>query len=74
MPRFRKKPIMITAFPAKKRQVISTLEGDMVAEKGDWIVIGVKGEWYPVKPEIFAKTYEYVGEDDENSGHRPGPK
>ena len=37
---------------------ISTLEGLMRAEKGDWIVRGIKGEIYPVKPDIFAATYE----------------
>lgn len=38
--------------------VIPTLEGDMVASKGDWIIKGVHGELYPCKPDIFAATYE----------------
>lgn len=38
--------------------VIPTLEGDMHASFGDWIIQGVAGEFYPCKPEIFAKTYE----------------
>lgn len=37
---------------------VRTLEGVMTAEKGDWIVKGVKGEFYPCKPDIFAATYE----------------
>jgi hypothetical protein len=37
---------------------IPTLEGDHTALHGDWIVKGVKGEFYPVKPDIFAATYE----------------
>jgi hypothetical protein len=37
---------------------IKTLEGDMRAEYGDWIIRGVKGELYPCKPDIFAATYE----------------
>jgi len=37
---------------------IKTLEGTMKAGPGDWIVRGVKGELYPVKPDIFAETYE----------------
>ncbi len=37
---------------------IPTLEGDMRANEGDWIITGVKGEKYPCKPEIFAATYE----------------
>lgn len=38
--------------------VISTLEGDMLARPGDWVVKGVHGELYPVKPDIFQTTYE----------------
>lgn len=37
---------------------IKTLEGDMKAEVGDWIIKGVKGEFYPCKPDIFAATYD----------------
>lgn len=40
--------------------VIRTLEGDMVASIGDWIIRGVKGELYPCKPDIFAATYDAV--------------
>ncbi len=41
---------------------IHTLEGWMIASVGDWIIKGVKGEFYPVKPDIFEATYEPVGE------------
>lgn len=37
---------------------IPTLEGVMMAAAGDWIIRGVKGEYYPCKPDIFAATYE----------------
>jgi len=37
---------------------IDTLEGRMRADFGDWIVKGVKGEFYPCKPDIFEATYE----------------
>ena len=40
--------------------VIATLEGAMRASPGDWIIKGVKGEFYPCKPDIFAATYEEV--------------
>src|SRR5262249_38685248 len=40
------------------RIVIPTLEGDMTADPGDWIIKGVQGEFYPCKPGIFAATYE----------------
>lgn len=39
---------------------IHTLEGDMRVEDGDYIIRGVNGEFYPCKPDIFAKTYEKV--------------
>ena len=39
---------------------ITTLEGTMIAEPGDWIIKGVQGEFYPCKPDIFAATYEPV--------------
>jgi hypothetical protein len=38
--------------------IIPTLEGDMRADLGDWIIRGVKGEFYPCKPDIFAATYD----------------
>jgi len=37
---------------------LPTLEGDMLATPGDWIIRGVKGEFYPCKPDIFEATYE----------------
>lgn len=37
---------------------IGTLEGVMHANPGDWIIKGVKGEYYPCKPDIFAATYD----------------
>ncbi len=40
--------------------VIETLEGAMIAQRGDWIIRGVKGEVYPCKPDIFFMTYERV--------------
>jgi hypothetical protein len=39
---------------------IFTLEGPMMASVGDYIIKGVKGEFYPCKPDIFALTYEQV--------------
>lgn len=57
---FRKKPVIIEAYQTSKELIIKTLEGDMKASKGDWIITGVDGEQYPVKPDIFKKTYELV--------------
>lgn len=39
---------------------VPTLEGMHRASVGDWIIRGVKGEFYPCKPDIFALTYEPV--------------
>lgn len=43
-----------------KAMCIDTLEGVMTASLGDYIVKGINGEFYPVKPDIFEKTYEVV--------------
>ena len=40
--------------------VVVTLEGDMTAAVGDYIIRGVKGEFYPIKELIFKQTYESV--------------
>lgn len=40
--------------------IIKTLEGDMTASPGDYIIKGVGGEYYPCKPEIFKATYDEV--------------
>lgn len=75
MPKFRKKPVVIEAvrfehgwdkFPGRcdcsnaPLPHIHTLEGVMSPQLGDWIIKGVKGEFYPCKPDIFAATYEKV--------------
>ena len=45
---------------------IRTLEGRMKLSRNDWIIKGVKGEFYPCKPDIFEATYELAEED----GHK----
>jgi hypothetical protein len=42
---------------------VVTLEGTMLAVVGDWIIKGVKGEFYPCKPDIFLDTYVLVNDD-----------
>ena len=44
--------------PKKPILKIDTLEGEMIANEGDYIIKGVKGEFYPCKPDIFEQTYE----------------
>jgi hypothetical protein len=48
----------------KRTVTIPTPEGEMIAHVGDWIIRGVKGEYYPCKPDIFEATYEFVSEDE----------
>ncbi len=42
-----------------------TLEGNHIVCPGDWIIRGIHGEYYPVKPDIFVQTYEPVGVKEE---------
>lgn len=58
--KFVKKPVEVTAYQTDKVIFIETLEGTMKAEIGDWIVTGIKGEQYPVKPDIFNETYKAI--------------
>ena len=57
-----KETISFTNETAKKTMsdniIILTLEGDLIAKPGDWIIRGVKGEFYPCRADIFNLTYE----------------
>lgn len=55
-----KKPIIVDAYQTTQATFIETLEGTMKANKGDWIITGVEGEQWPVKKEIFEKTYKII--------------
>lgn len=46
------------AFVWQGKWHIHTLEGDLLLTPGDWIIKGIKGEFYPCKPDIFEATYE----------------
>jgi hypothetical protein len=41
-------------------ETIKTLEGEMHCSKGDYIIKGMKGEFYPCKPDIFLATYDVL--------------
>ena len=60
--KFRKKPIVIEAYQTDKELIVQTLEGQLHASPGDWIITGIRGEKYPCKPDVFEKTYEPVQE------------
>ena len=49
-----------TSLLSSIHMVVDTLEGDLMANVGDYIIKGVAGEFYACKPEIFALTYENV--------------
>lgn len=44
---------------------IKTLEGDMVAKEGDWIIKGTEGEFYPCIDSVFKRKYEELDDDEE---------
>jgi hypothetical protein len=54
------KSCYFTSYGTVKDLFIDTLEGDMQATVGDYIIKGVEGEFYPCKPKIFELTYEIV--------------
>ena len=60
--KFEKIPVVIEAYQTDEEMEIETLEGVMKANKGDWIIRGVKGELYPCKPDVFDMTYKKVKE------------
>jgi hypothetical protein len=60
--KFRKKPVVVDAYQTDVQIEIKTPEGTMIANPGDWIITGIKGEKYPCKPDIFEATYESVSE------------
>lgn len=66
--KYVKKPVVIEAYQTDKEMIIHTLEGDMKANVGDYIITGVNGEQYPCKPNIFAKTYDSVENNNLNFG------
>jgi hypothetical protein len=52
----------VTYYPKERVAKINTLEGEMTANIGDFIIRGANGELYPCKPDIFEKTYEKAEE------------
>ncbi len=60
--KYRKRPVVIEARQLTEVHTIQTLEGVMTGNPGDWLIIGVAGEQYPCKAEIFKEIYELVEE------------
>ena len=63
--KYMKKPVVVEAYQTDKEVIIHTLEGDMKADPGDFIITGVKGEKYPCKPDVFMATYEELPQPPE---------
>ena len=59
-----KKYLPVEAYQTGKPVNIQTLEGVMHANVGDWIITGTDGEKWPVKKEIFEKTYRILSEKE----------
>lgn len=57
---YRKKPVVIQAVRIENEFTVSTLEGEMKGNPGDYLIRGIQGEYYPCKPDIFDATYEEV--------------
>jgi hypothetical protein len=62
---YRKKPIELKVFQTDKKVLVATEEGLMEANAGSYLVIGVKGEVYSIKHDIFLETYERVIHKDD---------
>jgi len=63
-------PLPEGSISEKMGLLLNTLEsgnvtGALLATEGDWIIKGIRGEFYPCKPDIFAQTYESVEGDDD---------
>lgn len=55
-----KKPIPVRCVQIKEPFQVETLEGTMTGKPGDWLVVGVRGEMYPIDREIFEETYKLL--------------
>ena len=55
-----KKPIPIQCFQMKEAFQVETLEGIMNGKQGDWLMIGINGEMYPIDQDIFNLTYDLI--------------
>ena len=61
--RYAYEVIMHDEFCNPEQIAIHTLEGNMIAGVTDWIIRGIKGEYYPCKDDIFQATYERVEDE-----------
>jgi len=57
---YRKLPVEVRAVLMPEEFEVETLEGTMHGNRGDYLICGVQGEYYPCKPAIFRATYEEI--------------
>ena len=57
-----KKPIPVRCIQIKEPFEVETLEGIMKGKTGDWLMVGVHGEMYPISNKIFKKTYDIIND------------
>jgi hypothetical protein len=57
-----KKPIPVECYQLHEPFEVGTLEGILKVKSGDWLMVGIHGEMYPIAAEIFEKTYDLVRE------------
>ncbi|MDB5226808.1 MAG: hypothetical protein JWN78_1001 [Bacteroidota bacterium] len=55
-----KKPIPVRCIQINEPFEVETLEGKVKGNAGDWLIVGINGEMYPVANEIFYKTYDII--------------
>ena len=55
-----KKPIAVRCIQINEPFEVQTLEGVMKGRPGDWLMVGIHGEMYPISKEIFEKTYDLI--------------
>lgn len=69
--KYKKKPIPVNARLLTETEVVLTAHGRVRAEPGDWILSDpMSGDTWPIKPDIFAATYEPV--DEESAAKKNG--
>ena len=53
-----KKPIAVKCVQIHEPFIVETMEGTLNGKAGDWLMVGVNGEMYPIDQEIFRLTYD----------------
>ncbi|WP_088340325.1 hypothetical protein [Robiginitalea sediminis] len=60
-----KRPIPVRCFQIEEPFRVETMEGTLDGKAGDWLMVGIHGEMYPIDREIFEATYQLLTEEGE---------